>query len=70
MVEAGSTMSTRRLCGLSSASPRPNFPAEDKSHNLCVDVVVLYFSHSWATTIQNIRFPTVPDHVGCHGNVP
>ena len=24
---------------LASASPWPNFPAEDKSHNLCVDVV-------------------------------
>ena len=24
---------------LLSASPRPNFPAEDKSHNLCVNVV-------------------------------
>ena len=42
MVEAGSTTLTRRLCGLSSlasTSPRPNFPAEDKSHNLLVDVV-------------------------------
>ena len=45
MVEAGSTTSTRRLSGyppwerLASASPRPNFPAEDKSHNLRVDVV-------------------------------
>ena len=43
MVEAGCTTSTRRLCGLSesleSALPRQNFPAEDKSHNLCVDVV-------------------------------
>ena len=46
MVEAGSIL--RRLIGyavyppwesLASASPRPNFPAEDKSHNLCVDVV-------------------------------
>ena len=33
MVEAGSTMPTQRF------SPRPNFPAEDKSHNLRVDVV-------------------------------
>ena len=24
---------------LASASPRPNFPAGDESHNLCVDVV-------------------------------
>ena len=39
MVEAGSTTSTRRLCGLSSASPRPNFPTEDKLHNLRVNVV-------------------------------
>ena len=49
MVEAGSTMSTQRLCGFSSfgkfslgsasAPPRPNFPVEDKSHNLRVDIV-------------------------------
>ena len=39
MVEAGSTTLTRRFCGLASASPQPNFPAEDKSHNLRVDVV-------------------------------
>ena len=50
MVEARSTTPDllRRLGGyavyppwesLASASPRPNFPAEDKSHNLSIDVV-------------------------------
>ena len=39
MVEVGSTTSTQRLCSLVSAPPWPNFPAEDKSHNLCVDIV-------------------------------
>ena len=46
VVEARSTTSTRRLYAfyppwesLASASPRPNFPVEDKPHNLRVDVV-------------------------------
>ena len=50
MVEAGSTTSTRRLCGLSSlgkfslgfasfAEAKLSHGTEDKSHNLRVDVV-------------------------------
>ena len=51
-MEAGSTMSTRWLCGLSDnslgkfslGSSSAKLPAEDKSHTLHVNIVYLEFS--------------------------
>ena len=66
MAEAGSTKSTRRLCSfesLASAPPRPNFPVEDKSHNLRVALESLQ-QHIFGRKKEKSTYTRSPELVG------